>query len=148
MRIIQFIHSTENLIKQVEGSLLVQCSMQKHERFFYKLCNFYETENPNFFCENINEMFTMLSSCLIIVQNIIFCTVSWWVRILNRIEEVPQVHFSIQLKFKVEFFDWRWKLNASLIFNWDWFIGKFNNSINLLFNSISKCKDCAKETPK
>jgi hypothetical protein len=33
-------------------------------------------------------------------------TVSWWVRILNCIEEVPQVHFSIQCKFKLEFFNW------------------------------------------
>ncbi len=31
-------------------------------------------------------------------------TVSWWIRILNCIEGVPQVHFSIQLKFKLEFF--------------------------------------------
>jgi hypothetical protein len=43
LRIIQFIHSTENLINQVVGLLLVECSMQKHERFFfYKLCNCYE----------------------------------------------------------------------------------------------------------
>jgi hypothetical protein len=33
-------------------------------------------------------------------------TVSWWIRILRCIEEVPQVHFSIQCKFKLEFFNW------------------------------------------
>ncbi len=35
-----------------------------------------------------------------------FCTVSWRIRILNCIEEVPLVHFSIQCKFKLEFFSW------------------------------------------
>jgi tRNA A58 N-methylase Trm61 len=44
------------------------------------------------------------------------------------IEEVPQVHFSLQLKCKLEFFNWcqleiKWgsavENNASLIFNWD-----------------------------
>jgi hypothetical protein len=30
-------------------------------------------------------------------------TVSWWIRILNCIEEVPQVHFSIQFKFTLDF---------------------------------------------
>jgi hypothetical protein len=53
----QFINSTEKIINQVVGSFLVQCAMQKHERFFFKLCNFYETENPNVICKNINEMF-------------------------------------------------------------------------------------------
>jgi hypothetical protein len=35
-----------------------------------------------------------------------YITVSWWIRILNCIEEVPLVHFSIQCKFKLEFFNW------------------------------------------
>ncbi len=34
------------------------------------------------------------------------CTVGWWARILNCIEEVPLVHFSIQFKFTSEFFNW------------------------------------------
>ncbi len=33
-------------------------------------------------------------------------TVNWWIRILNCIEEVPQVHFSIQFKFTLDFFNW------------------------------------------
>jgi hypothetical protein len=28
-------------------------------------------------------------------------TVSWWIRILNSIENVPQVHFSIEFNFKL-----------------------------------------------
>ncbi len=34
------------------------------------------------------------------------CTVRWWARILNCIEEVPLVHFSIQFKITLEFFNW------------------------------------------
>ncbi len=55
LRITQFIHSTEDLINQVVGSLLVQCSMQKHERFYATST---KPEDPNVFFENINEMFT------------------------------------------------------------------------------------------
>jgi hypothetical protein len=63
--------STENLFNQVEGSLLVQCSMQK-------LCNFYtKPRKPKrtFFAKILTKCSQMFSSCLIIVQNIIFWTI-------------------------------------------------------------------------
>jgi hypothetical protein len=39
-------------------------------------------------------------------HGVLSCTVGWWIRILNCIEEVPQVLFSIQFKFTLDFFNW------------------------------------------
>jgi hypothetical protein len=33
-------------------------------------------------------------------------TVSWWIRILSCIENVPLVHFSIEFNFKLKIFNW------------------------------------------
>jgi hypothetical protein len=54
---------------------------------------------------NAPRVCTLGKNCLPDIDKCAY-TVSWWIRILYCIEEVPQVHFSIQFKFPLDFFNW------------------------------------------